>query len=453
MEKGVTQDGNTLFQSAVEITKALAKLKVPLATSYWQQYIDRFGQMTFYGALYELFSGNGISHYDIPGGTPWSAEDFTIFGELGLGSGGFGPLYPISFLDIFRLIVNELETTQRFLQPNAATGLTNGIRSLPLAFQSAFKSNGGTINCNTAISFIGRVPIDPPHDFTLFDTKGNAYVGFNKVIVATTTRAMELTLNVTKFGLVQLVAPNVAQAIMRTHIVSSNKVGVLIKNFWTNNPDPNVPRVLLTDNMLHQVYTLDYTPVGAAQKDTTGVCFLSYVWDDDAIKQQSITSGDPHSPALNETIYTALIDQLLSDADQNVVLWAKNLLPMNNDFKNNVKFEEWQSSPYFGGAFKLTEPGQDVYVQQMFFDYQKCTDATADTGVYIAGDCIAWTSGWVEGGLQTALNAACGVISSLGGTVNGDSSGHSPLTIDADRYNYTGTVRKSSPESAPATAG
>jgi hypothetical protein len=53
----------------------------------------------------------------------------------------------------------------------------------------------------------------------------------------------------------------------------------------------------------------------------------------------------------------------------------------------------------------------------MFFDYQKARTVN-DTGAYIAGDCIAWNSGWVEGGLQTALNAAAGVIYSLGGTVN-----------------------------------
>ena len=95
----------------------------------------------------------------------------------------------------------------------------------------------------------------------------------------------------------------------------------------------------------------------------------------------------------------------------------------------------------FGGAFKLSQPSQDTYVQRMFFDYQK-SGTTADTGVYIAGDCIAWNSGWVEGGLQTALNAAAGVINSLGGTVNSypdpvTNAPRTPLTINATRYAYT----------------
>jgi len=436
---GITMGGVVQFPSAETITQALAAGNVTAATAYWQQYINRFGQMTFYGVMYELFSGKGISGYDIPGGTPWTADDFTRFGELGVGSGGFGPLYPISFLDIFRLIVNELETTQKFLQPNTATGLTNGIRSVALAFASEFQQYGGSLWVSTPIKTIERIALDPPTSFTLYDTNGNAYPSFNKVIVATTTRSMELTLNVTNYGATPLVATDTAQAIMRTHIVSSNKVAALIKNFWTSNPA--LPRVLLTDNMLHQIYTLDYTPVGAPE-DTTGVCFISYVWDDDAIKQQSITSGQPNGPADNQQIYGTLIDVLLSSNDPDITAWAQNLWPVNYDFANNVQFEEWQSSPYFGGAFKLTQPGQDIYVQQMFFDYQKCltSNPQPDTGLYIAGDCIAWTSGWVEGGLQTALNAACGVIASAGGIVNSDANGNSPLTILADRYDYFATA-------------
>jgi tryptophan 2-monooxygenase len=70
----------------------------------------------------------------------------------------------------------------------------------------------------------------------------------------------------------------------------------------------------------------------------------------------------------------------------------------------------------------------------MFFDYQKAMGN--DTGLYLAGDCISWTSGWVEGALTPALNAAAGVIVSLGGTLNGDASGNTPMTIAASRYNY-----------------
>jgi tryptophan 2-monooxygenase len=101
----------------------------------------------------------------------------------------------------------------------------------------------------------------------------------------------------------------------------------------------------------------------------------------------------------------------------------------------DIRMEEWQSDPRFGGAFKLSQPGQDPYVQKMFFDYQKAGQDN-DTGVYLAGDCLAWNSGWVEGGLQTALNAAAGVIVSLSGSLNPDKNKKTPLKINPDTYTY-----------------
>jgi tryptophan 2-monooxygenase len=435
MKHGVTKNNGciqtTLFQSAGTITNALVK-NDPLAAQYWQQYIDRFGQMTFYGVLYELFSGKGISGYDIPGGQAWTDENFTIFGELGVGSGGFGPLYPISFLDIFRLIVNELETTQKFLQPSST--LTHGARSLPLALAKQFRDRGGVIKTGTMIKGVNR-KATPPVTFYLDDSTNNLIGPYQNVIVATTTRSMELTMNVTRFGQWGVLSPDVAEAIMRTHIVSSNKVAALIPNYWSE--DGKAARVLLTDNMVHQIYVLDYTPQGAPQ-DSTGVCFMTYVWDDDAVKQQSLTGGQRDDPNDNQFLYQTLMLHLFESGDDSLKIWLDKLLPKDRDYFENVQFEEWQSQRNFGGAFKLTQPGEDVYVQRMFFDYQKCLDKQTDTGLYIAGDCIAWTSGWVEGALQTALNAACGVIKSAGGEVNAP-RGTSPLKIQANRYNYSGS--------------
>jgi tryptophan 2-monooxygenase len=245
---------------------------------------------------------------------------------------------------------------------------------------------------------------------------------------------MELTLGVTNYAQA-LVSPQVAQAIMRTHVVSSSKVAALIPNFWSGNS--GAVRCLQTDNIAHQVYTLDYTPYGGGPPDPHGVCFISYVWDDDAVKQQSITDGAPTGPAYNQKLYTYLLGSIATIGDP-VKTWAQqNLVPVNSDYQNNVIFEEWQSSPYFGGAFKLSEPGQDQYTQMMFFDYQKA-GTTNDTGVYLAGDCLSWTSGWVEGGLTTGLNAAAGVIVSLRGTLNTDANSKTPMTINANRYTYWG---------------
>jgi|HubBroStandDraft_3_1064219.scaffolds.fasta_scaffold02667_3 tryptophan 2-monooxygenase len=391
------------------------------AVTAWQNYLNVFGQDTFYSALYKIFTGS--SGYQIPGGTAWTFADFDKFGALGLGSGGFGPLYPIGFCEILRIVVDGLEDHQKFLKPTAT--LQNGIRSLPLAFANAIPS----------ISFAYNAPItgitgNLQSGFTLTGPKG-PYGPFARVIVATTTRSMELTLGLTEYDN-GFVSAAVARAIMRTHVVSSNKVASLIPNFWANNP--GAIRSLQTDGTAHQVYTLDYTPVGQPE-NTTGVCFISYVWDDDAVKQQSITNGAPTGPAENTALYSFLANSILAIGDP-VKTWAQNSLqPLNFDYDHNIIFEEWQSSKYFGGAFKLSEPGQDQYVTTMFFDYQKAGTAN-DTGVYIAGDCISWTSGWTEGALTTGLNAAAAVITSLGGQLYGNPNTSLTPMSSPSQYNY-----------------
>jgi tryptophan 2-monooxygenase len=395
------------------------------AVTAWQNYLDVFGQDTFYSALYKIFTGN--SGYQIPGGTAWTFADFDKFGALGLGSGGFGPLYPIGFCEILRIVVDGLEDSQKFLKPTAT--LQNGIRSLPLAFANAIPS----------ISFSYNKPINgitgsTQSGFYLTSPNGGPYGPFARVIVATTTRSMELTLGLTEYDNGFVSAP-VARAIMRTHVVSSNKVATLIPNFWANNP--SAVRCLQTDGTAHSVYTLDYTPVGQPE-NSTGVCFMSYVWDDDAVKQQSITGGAPSGEDNSEstTIYQFLQNSIASIGSP-VAGWTQsNLVPVNDSNGiPQVIFEEWQSSPYFGGAFKLSEPGQDQYISTMFFDYQKA-GTTNDTGVYIAGDCISWTSGWTEGALTTGLNAAAAVITSLGGQLYGNSVSLTPMS-SGSQYTYS----------------
>ena len=76
---------------------------------------------------------------------------------------------------------------------------------------------------------------------------------------------------------------------------------------------------------------------------------------------------------------------MLREAGGEIAQWADNLEPYG-DPETAILFVEWQSNPHFNGAFKLSQPGQDQYVHDMFFDFQKALDAMADTGFYSAGD-------------------------------------------------------------------
>ena len=39
-----------------------------------------------------------------------------------------------------------------------------------------------------------------------------------------------------------------------------------------------------------------------------------------------------------------------------------------------------------------------------------------ERGIFMAGDGVSWTPAWVEGAVQTSLNAVAGIVRHLGGT-------------------------------------
>lgn len=41
--------------------------------------------------------------------------------------------------------------------------------------------------------------------------------------------------------------------------------------------------------------------------------------------------------------------------------------------------------------------------------------AESQKGVFLAGDGVSWTPAWVEGAVQTSLNAVWGIMTHLGG--------------------------------------
>jgi tryptophan 2-monooxygenase len=51
----------------------------------------------------------------------------------------------------------------------------------------------------------------------------------------------------------------------------------------------------------------------------------------------------------------------------------------------------------------------------------------AERGIFIAGDDVSWTPGWVEGAVQTALNAVWGVMTHVGGATHADNPGPGDL--------------------------
>ena len=83
----------------------------------------------------------------------------------------------------------------------------------------------------------------------------------------------------------------------------------------------------------------------------------------------------------------------------------------------------WESDPNFLGAFKGALPGHYRYNHRMFGHFMQDALPEAECGLFIAGDDVSFTPAWVEGAVQTALNAVAGMVRHLGGASHADNPG------------------------------
>ena len=365
--------------------------------SLWQEQIVRYKDASFYEALVE----------GIPA---WTTEDLNAFGALGMGSGGFGPLYGVGFLELLRILLNQFEVDQQLI--------VNGIGSLTDGFYETQVTppNGGQ---PVSLQQLGAVHLNTPVTAVQYNQLSERakviYDGgsqeFAAVIVATTTRAMEL------MGLTQaapqdnvntLVTAPVKTAIRNLHLMESSKLFIrTATKFWL---DGSVPQVILTDELPRATYCLDYP-----QTDN-GVVLISYTWGDDSAKLLALPPAQRFA-ALRETL-SFIHPQ-----------FAQQLEPVGG--AAGILSVDWESEPDYYGAFKLQNPGQDADLQAAYYQFQSVLDGT-DRGVYLAGDSVSWAGGWTEGALHTGLNAACAVAKRLGGTL----PPQSPLDINPNQYAY-----------------
>lgn len=367
----------------------------------WQGFIDQYAGMSFYQAL-----AQGIP--------TWGPEQLNAFGALGIGSGGFGPLYEVDFLEMLRLVVNQLEVDQLGIE-NGISALTQGFYATPVTLPNGLP---------TSLQETGSVVLQATVTGLSYGTDGNPVVAWTDaagngqlteafaVVLATTTPALEfmgLTLPTANSdgGSVQALSEDVRVAVRDLHLMSSSKMFIeTATKFWTL--DETVPWNIQTDEAVRGVYTLDYP-----QTDS-GVVLISYTWGDDSDKLLALPPAERFQAFLN-------VLQAISPG------FAAYLQPVGGQVLNI----DWQAAPGYFGAFKLNYPGQEPWLQAAYFQFQTA-GTPGDSGVYLAGDSVSWMGGWTEGALETGLNAAAAVAARLGAQFPHGS----PFDQDPNLYQY-----------------
>lgn len=232
---------------------------------------------------------------------------------------------------------------------------------------------------------------------------------FDAVIIATTTRSMQVEMGLTDppSGSLTLDADQ-NTAIRELHLMNSSKLFALTSSkFWLQQSGPALPANIQTDGLVRGLYCLDYP------NTDNGVVLVSYTWGDDSTKYIAIK--DP-TQRLN-----VLLNSLQAAVPDFVSAFSESLM---SDYTTLI---DWQDETSFYGAFKLNYPGQDPMNQTLYYQF-----LNSENGIYLAGDSVGWCGGWIEGGLQTGMNAAAAVVQQLGG----DLFENNPMTQNAGQYVY-----------------
>jgi tryptophan 2-monooxygenase len=373
-----------------------------IAQQNWQKLIynttplgpeQAYSTISFFQGLVQAFVENASQWKT----NPWTIQDFALFGALGLGSGGFGPLYQVNFAEIARLVINGLEHEQRFYPA--------GLDLLPQGF--AQRLTGSRIVFGTKV--IGVAENSGSGPAVTYQTGDNPPVtaNFDAVIVATTTRAMQMDMGITSSP--PWVPPAATgTAIREIHLMDSSKLFVLTQSkFWQGTP---LPQNIQTDGLCRGLYCLDYPG------SNYGVVLISYTWGDDSTKYIAV-----QDPAQRLGI---LLDSLRPGVPEFVSALEADLLPQY------TTMVDWQLEDQYYGAFKLNYPGQDPQNQNLYYQFQNA----GTTGIYLAGDSTGWCAGWIEGALLTGMNAAAGVAMQLAG--EGGLFQNNPMTQNSAQYVY-----------------
>jgi tryptophan 2-monooxygenase len=418
-----------------EFSEAFGKMLEPLKSA--QEAGDVEGYRHAWGVLQDRFEGMSFREGVKAALPDWGDRQMKVFGAVGIGSGGFGPLFPISMLEILRIEGGGLGRNQRSL-PRGSDEIVEHLHreqfESPAHPGRACSLDDGVtaeIQTNTRVSHIvklddGLLEVNYEHR-----ADGESRYGrprsqpFSSVVVATTTGAMrQMGLDSPNAG---LLAPEVCAALGNVHNVSASKTIVPVQSpFW--QADPEIPKNIQTDREPHGVYAV------ASADSGQGVVYLNYSWEDKAIAAGAVaaedrifdylkTIGEASPKFLSGLLDNATVpfggvvtdDTGRPDADT-LRRFANAMVDLDQ-----AVTADWHNEPNHRGGFKFVLPDQEQSNRDLFFQSFDPRIGVSIPRVVLAGDGVAFLGGWAEGAAQTSIHATQAIIKQFGGTLPPDS--------------------------------
>jgi tryptophan 2-monooxygenase len=367
-----------------DLQQALRQRDVPRLKALWNALVPLWDDRTFYDfvAQSKAFSKLSFRHRE-------------VFGQVGFGTGGWDSDFPNTLLEILRVVLTGCDEDQHLI--------VGGVQQVPLglwahapgqithwaAGTSLATLHGGATR--PGVTAIRRVKEGPTAGQLVVTDAWGTQREYPAVLVTCQSWLLTTQIAVEE----SLFSQKLWMALDRTRYMQSSKTFVMVDRPFWKDVQPSTGRdtlsMTLTDRLTRGTYLFDNGPGQPA------VMCLSYAWMSDALKML------PHPPAKRV--------QLALDA-------LKKIYP-TVDIAGHIVGDpitiSWEADPYFLGAFKGALPGHYRYNQRMYGHFMQADLPAAERGIFLAGDDVSFTPAWVEGAVQTSLNAVWGIVHQLGG--------------------------------------
>ncbi|GAB5467734.1 MAG: NAD(P)/FAD-dependent oxidoreductase [Rhodospirillales bacterium] len=322
-----------------------------------------------------------------------------VFGQVGFGTGGWDSDFPNSMLEILRVNLGELDDRQRLIVGGAEQVPQGLWRHRPEGLVHWPKGTSlAGLNGGAARPGVVRICRDEAGKLQVTDRWGRAQA-FDAVVATCQSWLLTTAIDTEE----ALFSPKLWMALDRTRYMQSSKTFVMVdRPFWTDK-DPatgrDVMSMTLSDRLTRGTYLFDNGP------DKPAVICLTYSWMADALKMLPLPVERRVELALSALakIYPGV------DIAGHIV--------------GDPITVSWEADANFLGAFKGAQPGHYRYNHRMFANFMQTDLPPGERGLILAGDDVSWTPAWVEGAVQTGLNAVWGVMSLFGGATPADNPG------------------------------
>ncbi|WP_372656711.1 flavin monoamine oxidase family protein [Hydrogenophaga sp.] len=371
-----------------DMQQALRERDVPRLKAMWNALVPLWDDRTFYDfvAQSDAFAKLSFHHRE-------------VFGQVGFGTGGWDSDFPNSMLEILRVVLTGCDENQHLI--------TGGVQQVPMGLWSHTPETLAHWPAGTSLASLhqgaprpGVTAITRAADdrLAVTDTWGTTRT-YAAVLV--TCQSWLLTTQIVVEE--SLFSHKLWMALDRTRYKQSSKTFVMVDRPFWKDKDPQTGRDLmsmtLTDRLTRGTYLFDNGP------DQPGVICLSYAWMGDALKML------PHTSEKRVQLALAALKKIYPTVDI-----ASHII-------GEPITVSWEADPYFLGAFKGALPGHYRYNHRMYGHFMQDRLPPAERGIFIAGDDVSWTPAWVEGAVQTSLNAVWGILHQFGGQCPSDNPG------------------------------